>query len=943
MSRVRAKRGIALVMALYLTAIVFVLGTFFIADQLNKSRSVFDYKDSKMALSSANLGLNYLLNYLGDLNNHWADAILVAVPGGGNLCAGTEIDNIAWGGGTFSFIADSNQFLKVAPAPNANANLFENDYTFKNLNIALSENKTAQISGLLQIFYNRNLAVGERCPGAIAANPYAITNIKITMNAVIVRGAAVLATRQIQWTGLRNVGYFAALYQCWTCWDVPGNKYPNRTEQTDTASWIGNGFQADSAALALGQNSSGDRQGSTLNSLNANQSPYGIGKNGIMQIDVTAGTNLPPPPALNALVMANNNINVNNPSGLASPLNGKNEANTGISAPLTTGLPFGPAKGGSTTTAPQVLLNDYASAANDSGCGGSVKTVFIASSIDVAPSNASGANGHAFEYDASGTGAHQTLEPPVADVTFNNNGTFSVTTTGYYSGKIIQQYGVSTPLYASAVQNGILYFAGFKNVRVHGQLTGSTSLSVVADQGEAFYDQNNNKITSYTDPSGNTVNLAAGSNSNNCIAPNPTLSNFPPGVAPFNPNSLLAATRYQSNLGETTSQGVDYWLPGSTQTVYAPGANSSCNSCLYDGTYYDANHNTTGYHVDDMNGQPITLDPNQTPPPSPCAACGWANTPVLQTTDVQGFYSTVFAPRPTFTNGTYNGNTILTPQPVYLMSASGTVLNQKTMAPYPGASGTADLQAHPTTTPDTLFYTRQFEQSEGNLTIAGDTGFQGQGNSLGLMARNYVILDDFVAGESSGPSIANSKSATGDYSLQVRATVQSTNKSMQWEGNVVQDQNANYAQDVYLNGDYVAMNNKYANGTAYQFTYTDQNGVQRTAQADSWQGAPIKKPGSGNIVSPLMTNSFQTGGHAWQFRLFGTSQAAYQDVVNVQNSNGTYLGYALERLDPDKSSLYGPPPGFPSWSFAQYQNLLLPAFYVTLSYSDLGALHSFGP
>lgn len=939
MKRIRAKRGIALIMALYLTAIVFVLGTFFIADQLNKSRSLFDYKDSKMALSSANLGLNYILNYLGDLSNHWSDSVLLKGPGG---CISASTSGIPWGasGNTFT-LTPGAQFLAKAPLPNTNANLFENDYTFsidqRMLVSSAAENKMAQISGLLQIFYNNSLAAGDSCGVTSATNPYAINYIKVTVNVTLYQGnsTAQVATRQIQWTGARNVGLFAASYQCWTCWNMPGGKYPNNTESTVTASFVGNGFQADSMVLALGQNTAGqDRQAS--NSNNPNQSQYGIDYNGVMQMDMSANSNEPSIAQMNGLVMANNNININNPNNLPSPMNGKSQANTGVSAPLNVGAPFAPATGSSApSTAPQTMLNDYASAETDGGCSSSVKTVFVASSMDVGTGiNANGtlaSVGHDFEYDASLS--HQTLEPPVADVTLNNNGTFSVTTTGYYSGQIINQYNNVS---ASSVQNGILFFDGYKNVRVHGQLTGGSSLSVVTDQGEAFYNQNGVQLTQYTTPSGTTVNL---NSTTSCTASNPNLSNTPPNGVTFNGNSLLAATRYQSNYGGTSSVGQDYWISTppacvakGTCTANANNSPTCANSdgCLYDGSYTNSSGVTLGYHADDTNGQPLTLDPTKTVCVSGCAS--------LQTTDVQGFYSTVFAPPPTFNaTGTYNGNTVLAPATVNLVDSNGTLIASKTVAPYPGASALTDLQKSPSSTPDDLFYTRQFEQSEGNLTIAGDTGFQGQNNNLGLLARNFVLVNDMVSGGSGDP---NSKSSVGDYSMQVRASVASTNDSIQWEGNVVQDQNSKYAQDVFVNGDYVALNNKYANGTAYTMTYVDQNGVQRTAQADGWQGAPITKPGGGT-VSPLDAQPNPSSGIFWQFRLFGSSQSPYQDVVNTVDSSGNYYGYGKERLDADKSNVYGPAPGFPAWSFSQYQAFGMPAFYVTFSYVDLGAIHSY--
>src|ERR1700687_5021181 len=81
------RRGVALIMALYITAIVFALATFFIADQINKRKNVANYEDSKQAVQAANVGLNILVNYLGGVSNsgtvgnNWADAVLIGPPG----------------------------------------------------------------------------------------------------------------------------------------------------------------------------------------------------------------------------------------------------------------------------------------------------------------------------------------------------------------------------------------------------------------------------------------------------------------------------------------------------------------------------------------------------------------------------------------------------------------------------------------------------------------------------------------------------------------------------------------------------------------------------------------------------------------------------------------------------------------------------------------------
>ncbi len=909
-------------MALYVTLIVFSLGTYFIADQINKSKTVGDYKDSKLALEGANMGLNYLVNYLGDVTGHWSDAVLVS-GGGGTICG--TVPKIAWAGNDFTIGPSSNgQWLSPAPG---GGGLYENDYDFtinSPILVSSAEHKVAHIKGILHVFYFNNLIPGgELCqPVGRAINPYALSSIAVDVTSQVTDSGdppkVTYASRQIHWSGRRTLGLFTAFYQCWSCWDIPGNKYPSVTGGTDLASYLGNGYVANGAEVSLGQTgcSTCDR------SIQPVQSPYGADQNGNFQIFTSDALGFPSDsPELKNIVMAYGAINVSGSGDNQGVLTGRqiqgNGQGTSVPAvPLPSGNPFGPvnvnAGQGSPTNAADVMSKDFALAATDSSaCGQGIKTIFVASSQDVG-AGTPGGTPHAIEVPPD----LSTAQKPgyaVVDINLNdtsNPGKVTIKQIGYYSGGIL----ASETFDPSKLQNGVIYVQG-GNVRVHGNLQNS-GLTVVSNQGESFFDGNKNPITSVT-VNGQTVSV----NDTSCVAQYQTLNKAFP---------VTTAARFSSLNGGPSSQGQDYWIPNACQGGCLTSDNLPNPSLtLKDGMWYNSDGTMAGVHVDDVNGQVQTLDPGH------FGTIDGGTTWV--TTDAAGFNNTIFAPPPRFDSaGNFNStSTILQPTKVELYQG-GQPVASKTVWPYPGASNLASFQQNPSK--EDVFYTRQFSNSEGNLTVSGDTGFTGTNAALGLMAQNYVLLNDFVAG---GSSDANSKFSLQDYSLQLRASVLSANHGIEWEGNLVQD--PQYKRDTYVNGDYVAMNGKYGNGTPYKYDYVDQMGVHHTGvQADSWQGAPFVPPNRSQPVSPFVTQPPKS--NFWQFNFSGTSIAPYQDVVSSTYTDGQgnihALGYFSERLYADKTNAVGFPNGFPIWSFPQLQLLGLTAFYATISYSDLGALHA---
>lgn len=911
----RQKRpGVALIMALYVTAIVFSLATFFVANQINKGKTVGDYKTNRLSLEGANLGLNYMVNYLGDLRLHWVNAVVIADHDRNAICGPTQIPYIANNSINITNVSFNNVVL-------GNENVRENDYTFNLANpvlLSAGDRQSVRVQGTLRIFYFRNRVSGEDCSTLTSDNPYALQQVSIDIRADLINqnpgiradlgihtnagssaNSEILATRQIEWTGQRTLGLFSAFYQCWTCWDIPGGKYPNFNEGTSSASFIGNGFLANGGLGVVGRTSD---QGEYYN-IPFLQSPYGADQNGKGEIRSNTGEGLPPKPEVNNLLLSYGEVKLtgNSTDGV---INGKTSQGTAI--PSLTGAPWGPADLASSTgakpTAPAAMLSAYNQAASDRACADGIKTVFVVGSADTGPAVPGSQDPqHVHLVESSPNPREAKPGYAVVDIDLNNEGKVEIKELGYYSGAVI----FSETFDPAKLKNRVIYVHG-GNVRVHGDLQ-KANLSIVSNQGMDFRNERGEDITPQTPTQ--------------CYAPVPNNRNAP--------LPLSNARRFSSFEGGPGSRGQDYWIQGSDFTRYCDGnANNcpgsfppsndpNCRNCLYGGIYQtsrgsDGAINAIGYHVDDTKGRPLTLDPAKFETRDRGAT--W------ETTDRAGFLNTIFAPPPKFNaDGSFNGNTFIDgPKFVTYPPTNET----KIIWPFPGSPTLRNLQQDPTT-PDDFFYMRQFEYSEGNLTISGNTTFQGIGGALGLMARNNIVINDFVAAHKNGRQ---------DYQTEVRATVVSTSNSMQWEGNFLRD--PDFPNDTFVNGDYTAFNGRYGNGTPYMYKYTDHTGQSHIVNASSTQGAPL------NGDSPL--NRQPGNGEFWKFKFTGASFAPYQDVVNALTSNGNYVGYAMEHLSSDRASTLAAPPGLPTFSFAQLRIIGLPAFYATLSYTDLSALHA-GP
>ncbi|MCL4513805.1 MAG: hypothetical protein M1421_07340, partial [Candidatus Eremiobacteraeota bacterium] len=577
------------------------------------------------------------------------------------------------------------------------------------------------------------------------------------------------------------------------------------------------------------------------------------------------------------------------------------------------GTPWGPATTSSGSpnpnTAPGNMLNAYNQAA--SNClNGQIKTVFITGSNNVGVGNPGSSSGYEVEVPNDYTTPPPTTTNPtlpgptinkpgyaVTDITLNPNNSVTIYRYGYYSGAELYSETITPSQLQTLSQSpggAVLYIQG-GNVRVHGNLS-SVGLTVVANQGDEFTDSNGNSINSQYSPT-------------SCYS--------------SDSSSLTNAARFNSSLADhAAGNQVNYWIPNTTVcgvngAPACPSSSSSltypssspispCSYCEVDGIDYSSyngdptssSNSVVGYAIDNVNGQPNTLSGIMCTGLNNCSAPN----------GIGNLGTTIFAPAPqpiiNSTTGEVTGYTGIT-EPTQLS-------NGQWVFPYPGATAVNDLVSgravNGTTWAGTdvtdLFYANQYQESEGNLTISGSVS---DPYGLGLMAQNYILLNDFNA---------NNNANNGKYNFNVQADLISANQSVQWEA-LTQGNPSNY-QQTFINGDTRAWN-----GTGYGYP----------SGANSQEGGL-------SASSPLFSQPTSANGQQeyWSFNLTGSIYAPYQDVVNtINNNNNNDIGYAEEQVSP--GSINQKPPLFPSVSsnFLDWQTGNFLDRYVTLSYSDMGA------
>jgi hypothetical protein len=920
----KKRNGAALIMALYLTVILAALGTFFIADQLNKSRTAINSVNSQLALQGANGVLNLIVNYFGNTANDWSDAITLA-NGAANptpVCsAPASLQGLAYP----MTINSVNLAQNVA---NTNPPMDENQYAFNfsgTIPIPNSGGKVLAVPNLsssdqneIDIFYDSPPGSPDKqipCPNDPAytgsEDAAVLQTVQIDVVAEVENSSgSVLAAREIRWTGARY-NSSALNYPGASSWNGgPGGDPPNYAEGTETDAYIGNGETINGAIFSLANpNTSNNGTYGYLN--NPSQSPYGTDTNGAVSIQNGIGgspcNGCPTAdPQLNGGVETYGSVTI---SGTGNPINGSESQNTGNTVPSPTGVPWGPAANSSgnpnLNTSPGNMLNAYDQASSEaSKCG--VSTIFITGSNNVGIGIPGSSTGYEIEAPPPGS---QATKPgyAVTDITLNSNNTVSINRYGYYSGATLYSNSMtSSQLQCLSNNGGVLYVQG-GNVRVHGNLS-SVGLTIVANQGEEFYNSNHQVI--------------------NAILPTTGIATDTTGYGSVTP-SPVNAERF-SSLAADNAPGnqVSYFIPQACGSSGQPGCSSSnfpqvsptqswnCPCTVngrtvpgvdVDGTYYTSYSppsgangpagSVVGYAIDNVNGKPVTLTGISCTGINQCAAPN----------GIGNSDETIFAPPPQYHPSTeeYTGIT----EPIQI--------NGQWVFPYPGATGVTNLINGSATNGTTwagtdvtdLFYSDQYQESEGNLTISGSVS---DPLGLGLIAQNYILLNDFNA---------YNNYQDGNYNFNVQADLVSANQSVQWEA-LTQGDPTN-PQQTFLNGDYAGWN-----GTGYASGANSQYGGLCGGQTGCTDLSPLfSQPPNKNKLNQY-----------WNFNLTGTIYAPYQDVVNtINNNNNNDIGYAQEQVSP--ASMNQKPPLLPSVStnFLDWQAGNFLDRYITLTYSDMGA------
>ena len=468
-----SQQGIALITSMYTMIILAALGTFFIADMISKSRTLGSYSESKLALQMANTGAAFAMHYLGDLYNNQSQG-----------CSVTSCP--IW----------SNTYTIDTSKTDMQQGIDFSGVTFKLSTVTTSgQNRTYSLTLPATLpassgYLPREIAPGRlggfevtikiklRTPSPDPDDIYSVEYMEFTSKGTVYSSNGVkLATREVITRTRRNFGLGTAFYQNWNGWDLPGAAPPNQTEGTDSAGGVGDNFLFKGVALSGGDSPYAKSTAGTIRAVDQDGNSSNDAK--------FLGNTL-----LNGSKTAQENVG--NPSIFVGPAV-KYEIGT-VSFP--TGNPFGPAVG---NTAPAHMKRLYELALAD-------RAVFTTPSNQQSEVKGDGTDSAGYLVEKfKDEEIHRKPGFAITDVSFdkNSNGDSVITVKriGYYSGKVISE----TTIEPTALSNGVIYVQG-GNVRVHNgrdykndkRNTAGLSegrVTIVANQGEAFYNSSGTDIT----------------------------------------------------------------------------------------------------------------------------------------------------------------------------------------------------------------------------------------------------------------------------------------------------------------------------------------------------------------------------------------------------------------------------------------------------------------
>lgn len=816
----KSQRGVAIIIILYSIVIFLSLGVTFIGDAINKSRSLQGSKDAQLALSMANAGISYTMNYLGNLN-HWDTPTRLVeqanylyppdAPPSSTIRVTLQRDpatppypapaSSIWYRLT---LATADQLLPGTIAPGKRGS-FEVYILLARRN-GFDEFGNNPVTGSTDSIFGLNYVTLQSTGSARSEN-----------------GSFTYATRVAEARVRRDIKYPTAYYQNWRAWDLPGNmppgQYfgnPTKDDNMANAAGVGDNFKLDGIAMAAAGSPYANQTAGGINVFDLNGNPNDNSKFlGTTDITYTQQQQ-------SALV----------PSG------DTNAVFTGKTTRYGSNLlgfpkPFGAANDPQGKYAPTYMLKAYTTASANTTVSGAVRgTAFKVSSTNNGTVTLGGGTPRDVEFideSASLPKDRNYRKPGLAffDVTYNANGTVTVDKRGFYSQKSLPGFPVN--INPSTLTSNVLYFHG-GNVRVHNATGNSgglrdNGLTLVVNQGEGFYSSGGSDIT---------------------------------------PPELTDAVRYNSY--SNTSTDVKYFdKDGVVQTKGGSHQNS----------YADGNYVSVRWIGDYDTGYPDPSDPNYgrtiyTEMPRPKPPTGKKPAPAM--------------PK-------YIGGKWWFPDP-------------KLDRDHATDTATSGTDTYKDDSEEVYANATAYEFSEGNTTITGDTTYTdsqtgGNGMLLGIVTRNYILMNDFSAN-------AKSADSEGYYSTKFRGMVVSTNHGVQWEGNTA------------------------ANGLDPAGYSTNQLPSRSLNNQDQW----LTNFDTGGAQWVGINSLLASKGKKWKLKVTGSMISPFIDVDSDVSNNG----YAYQEIKADPSTPNGLPPAIPEWTFSSFRNLGYIAFYNVLSYTDKGSL-----
>lgn len=504
---VKKDKGLALIVAMYTMIILAVLGTFFTADSITKSHTLRDYKDSQLALQMANAGIAFAMHYLGEFNDTqtgnnnapiWANSITIALRNNPVNFSSIRFNVNPLGAGNCP--SDNTlpaNCVAIVPDPIRGFNNAPS--------MAIGPGRWGRMRIDLVRVQRRSLA---------EEDPYSVVYIEFTATGEICTDQncnTVIATRNVVARARRNYNISTAFYQNWNGWELPGAPPPNQNDQTDMAAGVGDNFTLMGPAISAG--------GSPYASSGSHGNQSTRNTSGSIQIWDTDTDNPDNARFLGVSFLRVSQAQETSVVAGGTPnnyfLGPATNYTTPNLPPLPTGQPFAAATnkaGEHLNTAPGNMLSLYESAEDDNA-------VFVVPSdtndVKEVKGDGTDANGYMVE-KFPGIATHRKPGFAITEITFdcdnNSQPLITVRQLGYYSGRPISSSrtfdfdpGTPTP----TLQNGIIYIQG-GNVRVRNGacngnpnnmgLFGSARVTIVANQGEAFYDSSGQDITETVAP-----------------------------------------------------------------------------------------------------------------------------------------------------------------------------------------------------------------------------------------------------------------------------------------------------------------------------------------------------------------------------------------------------------------------------------------------------------